>query len=87
MDIGSGIMIYFLIWWTVIFCILPFGVRRNTAEFEGSGAPANPDLKKKFLITTGVSCLVWLFVYGAVTSGMINFRDVSMKMIEENHND
>ncbi|MCB1491238.1 MAG: DUF1467 family protein, partial [Rhodobiaceae bacterium] len=27
MSIASGVAIYFLIWWLVLFAVLPFGVR------------------------------------------------------------
>ena len=29
MKIGSMIAIYFVIWWTVLFAVLPFGVRNS----------------------------------------------------------
>ncbi len=83
MTIVTGIMVYLVIWWIVIFCVLPFGVERNTGEYQGSGSPADPRLKKKFLITTVASFFVWLAVYGLVYSDIIDFRAISRAMIEE----
>lgn len=85
MDFGTGVMVYFLIWWVVIFAVLPFKVVRNTDEHQGSGAPAKPYIKEKFLITTGISFLVWLLVYVLVNANFINFRELSMQMIQEDY--
>jgi predicted secreted protein len=75
MQIGSAIAIYFIIWWLVLFAVLPFGVRSQQESghvIEGSdpGAPARPMLLKKILITSLISLpllgLVWLWNnYGA----------------------
>ena len=51
----------------------------------GTGAPAQAHLKKKFLVTTGVSLLVWLLVYSLITSEIINFRELSKQMILEDN--
>ena len=34
MKIGSIIAIYFVVWWTILFAILPFGVRTQEEEGE-----------------------------------------------------
>ncbi len=81
MDLFTGFLVYFLIWWVVIFCVLPLGVRRDSES--GVGAPVDPQLKKKFLITTGISVLLWLLVYALVAADIIDFRAISMEMIKE----
>jgi len=44
MSIATGLAIYFIIWWMVLFAVLPFGVRasRKGGRFarQRSGAPA-----------------------------------------------
>jgi predicted secreted protein len=63
MQIGTYIAIYLTIWWTVLFSILPLGVR-SCAEAgvdpKGGdpGAPVDPKLKRKFITTTWVSGIV-----------------------------
>jgi predicted secreted protein len=81
MDLFTGLLAFFLIWWVVIFCVLPWGIK--TDLHGGSGAPIRPHLKKKFLITTGISLLVWVLVAGLVHAGIIDFRGMSRQMIEE----
>lgn len=51
MSIGSAIAIYFVIWWTTIFAVLPFGIRSQVEAGEVSpgsdpGAPVKPRLWK-----------------------------------------
>lgn len=72
----AGIFIYALIWWMVLFAVLPWGVRReeNPETGHDPGAPANPNLWWKLLATTLVAGVVWLGVYYAITSGLIQLR-------------
>ena len=57
----SQAAIFLLIWFVILFAVLPWGVRQ-TAEPEAGhdpGAPANPNLGRKAIITTAISVLVW----------------------------
>lgn len=60
--------IYFVIWWTVLFAMLPFGLK--TQEEEGdvtlgttSSAPRGPHMLKVVVRTTIVSALVFGLFY------------------------
>ncbi len=64
MSTPLAIAVYFTIWWTVLFAILPFGVRSLHEEGgapAGSdpGAPVKPRLLAKALWTTAVSAVVF----------------------------
>lgn len=70
MSLTLSIAVYFTVWWTVLFAILPIGVRSLHEEGGASGgmdpgAPSNPRLGLKALWTTLVSAVVfaviWLF--------------------------
>jgi len=58
------IAVYLTIWWTVLFAILPWGVKSHhdagipVPPGCDPGAPVNPNLKRKFFTTTWVSALV-----------------------------
>ena len=71
-----GIAAYVVIWWVVIFAVLPFGVRASEEGDPGhaAGAPANHNLPRKALITTAIAGVIWLLVYWAVTHGLMSFR-------------
>lgn len=60
-----GLALYFIIWWTLLFAVLPFGVQSQYEAKEivpgtEPGAPARPRLLLKLLANTVVSGLVWL---------------------------
>jgi predicted secreted protein len=71
-----GIAAYVVIWWIVIFAVLPWGVQRNEAPEPGhdAGAPVNPRLKMKALVTTVVAGVLWGILYLAVEKGIMDFR-------------
>jgi predicted secreted protein len=58
--IGS-IFIFMVIWWVVLFSVLPWGVRRqeNPELGHDPGAPAVPYLKRKILVTTLITLVLW----------------------------
>jgi len=75
MKIGTAIAIYFLIWWTVLFVTLPIGVRSQheaTDMVAGTepGAPVAPMLKKKVILTTLISTVIFLVFWGIRASGV-----------------
>ncbi|MBA5776513.1 DUF1467 family protein [Stappia sp. F7233] len=77
MSLTSALAIYFIIWWVVLFAVLPIGVRTQEEHGEvvpGSvpSAPAHPRLLQKAIITTIVAGVVfaifyWLKEYSGLT--------------------
>lgn len=72
----QGIVAYIIIWWVVIFAVLPFGVRPVAKGDPGhaAGAPANPRLWLKAGVTTLVAGVIWLGFYAIVRADLIDFR-------------
>ncbi len=71
MPIGSLIAIYFVVWWVVLFAVLPWGVRTQDEEGEvimgtTSSAPTRPRLFLKALITSAVAAVVVFLIWLAV---------------------
>ena len=65
-----------VVWWLVLFMVLPFGVRPEEQPQAGhaESAPARPHLMLKFAVTTAIAlALTGLFYYVAI-SGLISFR-------------
>ncbi len=61
--VSGALALYFVIWWTFLFAVLPFGVRSQAEEGEvvtGSepGAPTAPRLREKAIGATLVAVLV-----------------------------
>ena len=78
MNLASAIAIYFIIWWLVLFLVLPFGIRNahDTGETVEAGnepgAPVRPRLIQKALITTLLATVVFAVFYLAQTRGLLN---------------
>jgi predicted secreted protein len=68
MSILTAFFIFILIWWVVIFTVLPWGndpfARPETGH--AASAPANPRLRKKLLITTIISLALTVILYVVV---------------------
>ncbi len=76
MDVAAGVFIfgltapgamalYFVVWWTALFAVLPFGVRSQAEEGDimagtDPGAPAAPALAEKAIWTTLFASVVFL---------------------------
>ncbi|MFT0861639.1 DUF1467 family protein [Ancylobacter sp. G4_0304] len=76
MGITTYIAIYFIVWWTVIFAVLPFGVRsqhEDGAVEDGTepGAPQRPLLLRKVLATTVIAAVIVGLFYWSVETGRL----------------
>ena len=82
MSVATGLMVYAIVWWTVIFAVLPWGVRTDRGSRPGhaTGAPENPRLGVKALAITGISAVIWLAIELLVRSDLISFRDMASRM-------
>ena len=59
------LVIFVIFWWLILFIILPTGIdkQKNVKFGNDPGAPNDPMLKKKFLITTIAAFIVTLIVF------------------------
>jgi len=75
MSVTTAIAIFFLIWWIVLFAVLPWGVTaQGTDATPGSdpGAPAVPRLMAKLLWTTAIATLVFAVFAAVYVNGWIS---------------
>lgn len=68
MNLALGLALYFIIWWIVLFAVLPFGVRTQDEAGEivpgtPGSAPANPRILRLFIINTIVATIVFCIAY------------------------
>ena len=72
----SGVVVYVVLWWLVMFCVLPLGVTPAAEEHLGhdAGAPANPRMGFKVLLTTGITTVIFGIIYLIIVSDWISFR-------------
>ena len=65
MTITSAIVLLSVYWFIILFIILPINVttqndERNIIDGTAPSSPVNPNLKRKFSITTIVSIILWI---------------------------
>ena len=81
MGITGSIIVYVMIWWIIFFSVLPIGIQSNKEVFKEKiggmdpGAPKNPNMGKKFLITTLITTLIFSVIYYLVSIDLLNLRE------------
>jgi predicted secreted protein len=72
-------MVYIVLWWVVLFAILPLGVKRveNPGRGQERGAPEKPDLLRKAIITSVVAAVLWIGFYVLHQADIFSFRTMS----------
>jgi predicted secreted protein len=80
MGIAGSIVVFLVIWWTVLFAILPMRVK-GVWEDEGrhakgvdQGAPVDPMLWFKLKRTTWVALIIFAVVFVVINSGVISYE-------------
>jgi len=65
MSVAFSLAIFFMMWWIILFALLPFGMRRTQEEagevIPGSeaSAPERPRMLRVILLTTVVTCVLF----------------------------
>jgi predicted secreted protein len=73
----TAIVLYVIVWWTLLFVVLPFGTRPVADADDATGwrgAPDRPMIGRKVIATTLLSVLVWGAIMLLIESGWISFR-------------
>jgi predicted secreted protein len=79
----TALAIYFIIWWVVLFAVLPWGVRSQHETGEeippgtDPGAPAIPALGKKLIWTTLVSSGVFAILWWVYVNRLVSLDDLA----------
>lgn len=84
-SISTAFAIYFVLWWVVLFAVLPFGVRsqiENGEEISGTdpGAPSVPRMARKLLWTTVISAAIFAAGMAAFKAGYLNIERLNKLM-------
>lgn len=84
-SISTAFAIYFVLWWVVLFAVLPFGVRsqiENGEQVTGTdpGAPHLPRMAWKLLWTTVISALIFAAGMAAFRAGYLNVERLTKLM-------
>ena len=89
-SISTALAIYFVVWWIVLFAILPFGVKSQAEQGEGvgheevpgtdPGAPVKARMLRKVAWTTLISAVIYGLAMGAHSAGYLNIERLSKLM-------
>ena len=81
MGTTGAFIVYICIWWIVFFSVLPIGIKSQNVKFKDNlhgndpGAPKNPKIGKKFLLTTIITSILFIMIYYIVDLGFFNLRN------------
>lgn len=83
-SISTALAIYFVLWWIVLFAILPFGVRSQAEQGEGAGnqgapgtdpgAPVKARMLRKMAWTTLISAVIYGVAMLAYSYGYLSIE-------------
>lgn len=77
MDWFTAFVVLVLVWWTVLFAVLPLWTRPRAEADEATGwrgVPERPMMARKLLVTTAVSLVVWGAIMLVIRSDYFSFR-------------
>ncbi|MEE4345705.1 MAG: DUF1467 family protein [Paracoccaceae bacterium] len=81
MAVTSALVLYAVLWFLTFLVVLP--IRLKTQGDVGeivhgthAGAPHEPQLKKRALITTVIALILWAIIAYVIISGTLTVRDI-----------
>jgi predicted secreted protein len=82
LTIAFALALYFIIWWIVLFAMLPIGVRTSeeagekTTPGNAESAPHAPKLLPKMVATTVVASIVFAALYAIIVHHVITLDEI-----------
>ena len=72
----GGVFVYALIWFVVLFTVLPWGIQipDNPEPGHAPSAPVNPRIGLKLMATSVIAAIIWVIVWYAMRSGWISLH-------------
>lgn len=83
MQITSALVVLAVIWFLVLFCVLPIrmvsqGDAGKVTKGTMAGAPAEPVMRRKFLITTIIAFCIWIPVVALILNGILTVENFNL---------
>ena len=78
MSITGSLVVFVCLWWIVFFAMLPVDVNREKKDnIEGvdPGAPENPKILKKIVLSTAITSIIFIIIYLLVKYEYFNLRN------------
>ncbi len=76
MNLTGGIVLYAVLWFLVLFVLLPIGQKSqadvgHVVPGTPAGAPHEPKLKRKMIIATLIAAVIWGIIAYVILGGFI----------------
>jgi predicted secreted protein len=75
---ATGAFVYLIVWWLVLFMVLPWGVRsigtEDVSKGHAASAPEKPHIFAKMVATSMIAAILWLIIFAIIESDAISFR-------------
>ena len=91
MSVTSAFVLFAVIWFLTFLIVIPFKIKTQgdmgvVLKGTQAGAPEVHDLRKKAIITTGISLILWLLITILIVSKIVTIEDIDLfgRMVEEN---
>lgn len=81
MNLTGGVVLYSVLWFLVLFVVVPIGQKSQADMGEvmpgtPAGAPGNLRWRRKLIITTIVTTLIWGTIAWVILGGLISRADL-----------
>ena len=81
MSVTGSIVIYVILWWLILFTVLPRDINSQKDKdyiVQGTdpGAPSNPNIVKKLIITTAITSILFAIIYFLNYFDILNVRRI-----------
>ena len=77
MDWFTATVVFILVWWVLLFAVLPLWTQPKAEADDVTGwrgVPVRPLMARKLLVTTILSLAVWALIMWMITSSSFSFR-------------
>lgn len=83
----SALVVYLMVFWTVLFAILPWGNRAHGEDDKGfaGSAPSNPRIKQKFIITAIIATILWAIICLMIHFDVVDLYEMGRVMAVEDY--
>lgn len=81
MSITGSIVVFIIIWWLILFIILPIKIKSQNEKgsvVKGTdpGAPTDPKIVFKLILTTVIASILFATTYVLVYFDILNIREL-----------
>ena len=91
MSVTSAFVLFAVIWFLTFLIVIPFKIKTQgdlgvVVKGTQSGAPEVHNLRRKAIITTGASLILWLLITLVILSEIVTIEDIDLfgRMVKEN---